>query len=105
MFLQMYKSSDSTWLRPLTLKACEKNNASVKNAEKRWLILIWIDRTVADFAEAVENLSEAVVHGGQRLQLDLLEIFWALVLQVAVPFADAANNGGRLEQKKHLKFK
>ncbi len=56
--------------------------------------------TVAQFAEPIEDIPEAVVHGRQRLQLDLLEVFRTLVLQVTVSFADAAHNSWRLERKK-----
>lgn len=55
--------------------------------------------TVTQFAEAVEDLSEAVVHGRQRLQLDLLEVFGTLVLQVTISLADAAYDSWRLEQE------
>lgn len=54
-------------------------------------------RTVAEFAESVQNVPEAVVHRRQRLQLDLLEVFGTLVFQVAVPLADAAHDRRRLE--------
>ncbi|TNN74678.1 hypothetical protein EYF80_014996 [Liparis tanakae] len=35
----------------------------------------------AQFAEPIEDSSEAVVHGRQQLQLNLLEVFGTLVLQ------------------------
>lgn len=64
-------------------------------ASKVWACL----RTVAQLAEPVEDFSEALVHGRQRLQLDLLEVLGTIVLQVTVPFADAAHDSWRLEQK------
>lgn len=55
--------------------------------------------TVAELAEAVQDVSEALVHGRQRLQLDLLEVLGTLVLQVAVSLADAAHHCRRLGHK------
>lgn len=53
--------------------------------------------TVAEFAESVQDIAEAVVHWRQRLQLDLLKVFGTLVLQVTISLADAANDGRRLK--------
>lgn len=61
--------------------------------------------TVAQFAEPIKDISEAVVHRRQRLQLNLLEVFRTLVLQMTVSFADAAHDGWRLERNSSkLKF-
>lgn len=53
--------------------------------------------TVAQFAEPIEDIPKAFVHWRQRLQLDLLKVFRTLILQMTVSFADATNNGWRLE--------
>ena len=67
--------------------------------------LPWCLRTEAQFTEPVENISEAFVHGRQKLQLNLLKVFGAIVLQVTVSFADAANNSRRLggERSSYIK--
>lgn len=54
--------------------------------------------TVAELAESIEDLPEALVHRGQRLQLDLFEIFRTLVLQVTISLADAAHHSRRLKR-------
>lgn len=82
------------------MKATQTNNRhflrkSVKNSgnsEAKSCCL-----TVTKPAEPVQDLSEAVGHRRQRLQLDLLEVFGTLVLQVAVSFADAAHDCWRLK--------
>lgn len=59
----------------------------------------WNKLTVTQFAESIEDVAKALVHWGQRLQLNLLEVFRTLVLQVAVSLADATNHGRRLKPK------
>lgn len=56
-----------------------------------------MELTVTKFAESIEDIAEALVHWRKRLQLDLLEVFRTLVLQVTISLADAANDGRRLK--------
>lgn len=55
-------------------------------------------RTVAEFTESIQDVSEVIVHGRQQRQLDLLEVFRTVVFQVTVSFTDAADNRRRLEK-------
>lgn len=56
----------------------------------------WAPLTVALLADFVENTEELWRESGQRVQLHLLEIFWAILLQMPVVFAQAAHNHVRL---------
>lgn len=55
--------------------------------------------TVTQHAESVQDFSEVLVHGRQRLQLDLLEVFRAIIFKVAVSLTDAAHDRWRLDRK------
>jgi hypothetical protein len=53
--------------------------------------------TVAESTKAIQNVSEAVGHGGQRFELDLLEVLRTLVLQMAISLTCAAHDCRRLQ--------